>query len=59
MAEFLRGQADAILATDFFPVDLLDGTTAYVLAVIEHASRHIRIWGATAHPNNAWVTQQA
>ena len=58
-AEFLRGQADAILATDFFTVDLLDGTTAYVLAVIEHASRRIRILGASTHPNNAWVTQQA
>jgi putative transposase len=58
-AQFLLGQADAILATDFFTVDLLDGTTAYVLAVIEHASRRIRILGAAAHPNNAWVTQQA
>ena len=57
--QFLRGQADAILATDFFTVDLLNGTTAYVLAVVEHASRRIRILGVTAHPNNAWVTQQA
>src|SRR5712692_6688586 len=37
--QFLRSQADAILASDFFAVDLLDGTQAYVLAVIEHASR--------------------
>ena len=58
-AQFLRAQADAILATDFFTVDLLDGTTAYVLAVIEHASRRIRILSVTTHPNNAWVTQQA
>ena len=58
-AQFLHGQAAAILATDFFHVDLLDGTTAYVLAVIEHATRRIRIVGVTAHPNNAWVTQQA
>jgi putative transposase len=29
------------------------------LAVIEHASRRIRILSAAAHPNNAWVTQQA
>jgi transposase InsO family protein len=56
-AQFLHGQAQAILATDFFTVDLLDGTTAYVLAVIEHASRRVRILGMTAHPNNAWVTQ--
>ena len=56
-AQFLRAQADAILATDFFTVDLLDGSTAYVLAVIAHATRRIRILGVTAHPNSAWVTQ--
>ena len=39
---FLRSQAGAILACDFFTADLLDGTQAYVLAVIEHASRRIR-----------------
>jgi transposase InsO family protein len=56
-AQFLHGQAQAILATDFITVDLLDGTSAYVLAVIEHATRRIRILGVTAHPNDAWVTQ--
>jgi putative transposase len=45
--------------TDFFTVDLLDGTSAYVLAVVEHATRRIRILGVTAHPNDAWVTQMA
>jgi len=58
-AQFLHTQAHAIIATDFFTVDLLDGTSAYVLAVIEHATRRIRILGVTAHPNNAWVTQMA
>jgi putative transposase len=58
-AQFLRSQAEAILATDFFTVDLLDGTTAYVLAVIEHATRRIRILGVTDHPNDAWVSQMA
>jgi putative transposase len=49
-AQFLHGQAAAILATDFFHVDLLDGTTAYVLAVIEHATRRIRILGENDKP---------
>jgi putative transposase len=57
-ATFLRSQADAIIASDFFTVDLLDGTKAYVLAVIEHATRRIHILGATVHPTHAWVTQQ-
>src|ERR1019366_7086658 len=58
-SQFLRSQADAILACDFFTADLLDGTQAYVLAVIEHASRRIRILGVTLHPTGAWTTQQA
>jgi len=49
-SQFLRSQADAILACDFFTVDLLDSTQAYVLAVIEYATRRIRILGVTLHP---------
>ena len=58
-SQFLRSRADAILACDFFTVDLLDGTQAYVLAVIEHATRRIRILGITLHPTGDWTTQQA
>jgi transposase InsO family protein len=57
--QFLRSQAQAILATDFFTVDLLDGTTAYVLTVLEHATRRIRVLGATDHPTAAWTVQIA
>src|SRR5450755_5002563 len=57
--QFLRSQAEAILACDFFTADLLDGTQAHVLAVIEHATRRIRILGITLHPTGEWTTQQA
>jgi putative transposase len=58
-SQFLRSQAGAILACDFFTADLLDGTQAYVLAVIEHVSRRIRILGVTQHPTGEWTAQQA
>ena len=57
--QFLRSAAEAILACDFFTADLLDGTQAYVLAVIEHATRRIRILGVTLRPTGAWTAQQA
>ena len=58
-SQFLRSRAEAILACDFFTVDLLDGTQAHVLAVIEHATRRIRILGVTLHPAGEWTAQQA
>jgi transposase len=58
-AEFLRSQAQAILALDFFTADLLNGSKVYVLAIIEHGTRRVRILGATEHPVQAWVVQQA
>jgi putative transposase len=57
--QFLRSQAEAILACDFLTVDLPGGTQAYVLAVIEHATRRIRILGLTVHPTGEWTAQQA
>src|SRR6267378_47670 len=57
--QFRRSQAEAILACDFFTADLLDGTQAHVLAVIEHATRRIRILAVTLHPTGEWTAQQA
>jgi putative transposase len=56
---FLRSQAQAIIAADFFGTTTLTGARRYVLAVIEHATRRIRVIGVTTHPTAAWVTQAA
>lgn len=49
-AVFLRSQAEALPACDFFETVTLCGACMYVLAVIEHRSRWIRVLGATGHP---------
>jgi transposase len=58
-AAFLRSQAEVILACDFLETVTLGGQRQYVLVVIEHATRRVRVLGATAHPTAAWVTQGA
>jgi putative transposase len=52
--QFLRSQAEAILACDFFTADLLDGTQVYVLVVIEHSARRIR-----PHPRRHTASHRA
>jgi hypothetical protein len=54
----LRSQAKAILECDFFTADLLNGTHAYVLAVIKHATRHVRVLGVTQYPTGAWTASR-
>jgi putative transposase len=58
-AEFLRSQAQGILALDFFTAGLLNGSKVYVLAVIEHGTRRVRVLDATENPVQSWVVQQA
>jgi len=57
--EFLRSQAEAIWACDFFTVETAWLRTLYVLFFIELGSRRVHLAGATTHPDSAWVTQQA
>lgn len=58
-ADFLRSQADAFLACDFFETVPLSGARLYVFAFIEHTGRRIRILGVTAHPTASGVVQAA
>jgi putative transposase len=58
-ASFIRSQAGAILAMDFFETVTLTGAKMYVLVVVEHATRRVRVLGATAQPTAAWVIQAA
>ena len=57
--EFLRAQASGIIACDFFTVETARLRTLYVLVFIELGSRRIHLCPSTAHPDSAWVTQQA
>ena len=56
---FLRAQAGAVLACDFFTVDTVWLRQLYVLFFIELASRRIFLAGCTEQPTAAWVIQQA
>src|SRR5665811_258224 len=57
--QFLRAQAQGVVACDFFTVESVWLQTLYVLLFIEVGSRRIHLSSSTVHPDAAWVTQQA
>jgi len=58
-AEFLRFQAEGILAFDFFTVETIGLRTMYVFFAIQLSTRRVFVSGAASNPDSAWVTQQA
>ena len=58
-SEFLRSQAEGIIACDFFTVETIWLRTLYVLFFIELSTRRVHLTGATCNPDSAWVTEQA
>jgi hypothetical protein len=57
--QFLSGPDKTIAAVDVFHVDTVFLRRPYVLFVIEHHHRRVRLAGVTAHPTAAWTVQQA
>src|SRR5450756_1408375 len=58
-SQFLKAQAQGIIACDFFTVETALLKTLYVLFFIEIGSRRVRVSVATSSPNSVFVTQQA
>ena len=55
---FLRNQATAILACDFFVAATATFRMLYVFVVIEHGTRRLAHVNVTTQPNAAWRLQQ-
>jgi putative transposase len=58
-AQFLRVQAEGVVACDLFTVETIWLRTLHVLFFIQLSTRRVVEAGVTAHPDSAWATQQA
>jgi putative transposase len=57
--QFLRAQAEGVVACDLFTVETIWLKTLYVLFFLQLSTRQIVAAGVTAHPDTVWVAQQA
>ena len=57
--EFIRRQAQSMIACDFFTVETVALRRIHVLFFIELSSRRVHLAGLTENPNGFWVAQQA
>jgi putative transposase len=57
--QFIRGQAQSIIACDFFTVDTISLRRIYVLFFIELSTRRVHLAGLIEHPDGPWTAQQA
>src|SRR6266545_1986877 len=58
-SEFLRAQAEGVLACDFFSVETAFLSTLYVLFFIEVGTRRVHVMTSTRNPDAGYTTQQA
>ena len=58
-SQFLRAHARAVLTCDFLTVDSVRLGVLYVLVFLEIGSRRVIFCNGSAHPDSAWVAQQA
>ena len=57
--EFIRSQAQSIIACDFFTVDTISLRRIYVLFFIKLSTRRVYLAGMSENPDGAWTAQQA
>jgi putative transposase len=58
-SEFIRSQAQSMIACDFFTVDTVALRRTYVLFFIELSTRRVHLAGLSENPDGAWTAQQA